>query len=374
MESRAFLPIEPERGLTLEKFFPSDSLAGMRSLLESLPVLVPMLQGLVELRLVIDANIVQQELRWRSATRRNVNARSGLQESLDAGVVVALAPEFLKSEIEDHLQDIAADTGVSVEKVAEHWRDFQSQLHFYEPRDSKPHAGSEVDPDDVVYVKTREELGAHAVYSRDLDLPKMNAPVISISLDLTLRRHARASSVVLGVTLGSGLTLMVGAGTLVGAYRLVEKGAKGIRGLPAWAQWSVAACAVGVLAHPKTRRKLKELWSEALSVAGELKPRVWATLGEIIIEFCRAQQTAAETYKEIQGALPKSGRSTTVQRARLICLVSGEPLSIREIERRMLQQGHRTRSRDFARYLRRVLRESGQFVESGPDQWLLQAA
>ena len=62
MESRAFLPIEPERGLTLEKFFPSDSLAGMRSLLESLPVLVPMLQGLVELRLVIDANIVQQEL------------------------------------------------------------------------------------------------------------------------------------------------------------------------------------------------------------------------------------------------------------------------------------------------------------------------
>lgn len=109
-------------------------------------------------------------------------------------------------------------------------------------------------------------------------------------------------------------------------------------------------------------------------MAGELKPRVWAAVGEIIIEFSRAQQTAAETYKEIQGALPKSGRSTAVQRARLICLVSGEPLSIREIERRMLQQGHRTRSRDFARYLRRVLRESGEFVEAGPDQWLLQAA
>src|SRR4029077_650365 len=141
MESSVFSSIEPERGITLERCFPSDALTGMRGLLESLPALVPMLQGLVELRLVIDANIVQQELRWRSATRRNSNARSGLQESMDAGVVVALAPEFLKSEIEDHLQDIASDAGVSVHRVAEHWRDFQSQLHFYEPKGGEPHAG-----------------------------------------------------------------------------------------------------------------------------------------------------------------------------------------------------------------------------------------
>jgi hypothetical protein len=112
----------------------------MRAVLESLPALDILLQGLVRLRLVIDANIAQQEIRWRSLRKRSPAARSGLQEAIDSGVVVAWAPTFLKSEIEDHLSDIAADTGVPMEEVRQHWQDFQPQLNFYEPQSADDRA------------------------------------------------------------------------------------------------------------------------------------------------------------------------------------------------------------------------------------------
>src|SRR5581483_5221590 len=97
-----------------------------------------------------------------------------------------------------------------------------------------------VDPDDVAYKKTCEELGADAVYSHDADLREMKARVISASLDLTLRKHARSSSVVIGVTLASGFTLIVSFESLLALCRVVEKVASGFRRLPAWAQLTIA--------------------------------------------------------------------------------------------------------------------------------------
>jgi hypothetical protein len=48
-----------------------------------------------------------------------------------------------------------------------------------------------VDPDDLPYKHTCEELGA-PVYSREGDLRAMQVPVVAVLLDSTLRRHARA--------------------------------------------------------------------------------------------------------------------------------------------------------------------------------------
>jgi hypothetical protein len=357
--------------LRLEEMFPSDALVSMRGVLESLPALDILLQGLVRLRLVIDANIVQQEIRWRSGRRRNPAARSGLQEAIDSGIVVALAPTFLKSEIEDHLSDIAADTGVAIEEVRQHWQDFQPKLTFYEPQSADDGAMEVVDPDDVAYKRTCEELGADAVYSHDADLRAVKVPVISVSLDLTLRKHARSSSVVMGVTLGSGLTLMVSFESLRGLYLLIEKAVTGVRRLPAWAQLSIAGCVFAMLAHPKSRATLVEVWSRVCNIVEDVKPRLVGGLGEIALQFVTAQQGATETYAEVQLVLPKRRRRSAIQRARSICLVSKEPLSALEIERRMRKEGHSTRSKDFARYLRRLLRESEQFVEVTPGAWSL---
>jgi hypothetical protein len=92
------------------------------------------------------------------------------------------------------------------------------------------------------------------------------------------------------------------------------------------------------------------------------------------MQFAAAQQIAMQTYAEVQSALPEPRRRSAIQRARSICLVSKEPLSTLEIERRMRKEGYSTRSKDFGRYLRRLLRGSEQFLEVGPGMWSLRAA
>jgi len=81
--------------------------------------------------------------------------------------VVALAPTFLKSKIEDHLPDISADTGVQLADVRRHWQDFQAKLNFCQPQYLEDRGIGAIDPDDVPYQNACEELGADAVYSRD---------------------------------------------------------------------------------------------------------------------------------------------------------------------------------------------------------------
>jgi hypothetical protein len=95
--------------------------------------------------------------------------------------VVALAPTFLRSEIEDHLSDISADTGVQLADVRHHWQDFQAKLNFYEPQYLGGRGIKAIDPDDVPYQDACEELGANAVYSRDVDFRAMKGPVVTQS-------------------------------------------------------------------------------------------------------------------------------------------------------------------------------------------------
>jgi hypothetical protein len=112
-----------------------------------------------------------------------------------------------------------------------------------------------------------------------------------------------------------------------------------------------------------------EVWSRVHTIAKDVKPGVLAGLGEMAMQFFTAQQGAIETYAEVQSVLPRLRHRTAMQCARSICLVSKELLSTLEIERRMRREGYSTRSQDFARYLRRLLRESEQFVEVARDVW-----
>jgi hypothetical protein len=98
----------------------------------------PDLKHLVELRAlqiraIVDANVVQGELRWRLGSRENPQARSGLEEAIDAGVLVLIAPSFLMLEIEKHLPAIADRTGATLSEAEREWELFQAKLHFYHP-------------------------------------------------------------------------------------------------------------------------------------------------------------------------------------------------------------------------------------------------
>lgn len=359
--------------LQLEAVFPSDVLAPIREFIQRVPALHSLLQGMIQIRLILDANVVQKELRWRLVKRRHPSARSCLHELIDSGIVVALVPRFLDSEIEDHIPDIALDTGCPIDGVRQQWDDIRSRLFWYEPQHlgARDQMADAVDPDDVPYKVACDELGADAVYSRDAHFRTMDVPVISATPDLILRSYARSSSVVMGVTLGSGLALTISFASLYGLYCLIEKTLRGFCGLPTWAKVSIAAAAFAIAAHPKSRAKIYEAWDHICKLANINNPSVLRIVGQISTQFLTAHETATKATSELKALMPQPRPRSALQHARSLCLTTKTPLSIAELESLMRAEGYTSQSKTFRGYLRRLLKESMQFVEVTPGKWSL---
>src|ERR1700722_13276812 len=200
-------------GLRLDEIVRSDALADLSEFRKHNPILKQVIEEPLRIRLVLDANIVQRELRWRLRSRRNNEARSALHEAIDSGTVLPFAPTALAREIEEHICQIADYAGVTEARARDEWANFNPLIHFYEPeRPATP--GQYVDPDDAPYKQVCIELGAHAVYTRDPHFKTMDVPLIMLDLDQVFRRYARANSVKLAVSIGSTFTLTISAGAL----------------------------------------------------------------------------------------------------------------------------------------------------------------
>src|SRR5215472_9516373 len=84
---------ERNKKIKLESIIRSDDLVWLRDYLSSHPDTEKLhRRPLFQIRLVIDAERVQRELRWRLRHRRNPEARSDLQEACDCGILVLFAP------------------------------------------------------------------------------------------------------------------------------------------------------------------------------------------------------------------------------------------------------------------------------------------
>jgi hypothetical protein len=197
---------------------PSDALRALLNLRDEFPPFRQLLKDIIQIVVVLDASAVQGELRWRLRSRINSTARTGLHEAIDSGAVIAVAPIFLKQEIEKHLPQIASKAGVSVELANTEWECVQRLIRFYAPIGD----GAEfalVDPEDSPYALTARELDADFVRTTDPHFVRMGVTVIGPDLDLVLRDYARATSVLVTVKLGSGLALTFGIQAFVELIR-----------------------------------------------------------------------------------------------------------------------------------------------------------
>jgi hypothetical protein len=357
----------------LEIAFPSDKLREMRRLIERMPAFSPLLAELIQVWFVVDANVIQGELRWRLGSRRNPDARSGLHECIQSGLFVAIAPVWLKAEIEEHLEGIAAGEGVSVEDARAEWEKIKGHLHFYQPSTNAPKEQSAKDPDDVPYKLASNELGL-PVYSKDTDFRAMQVPVIAVCLDLTARKYARAASVTTGVMFYSTVAVTFAFEAFSAFCSLVKGVFSLFMRLPRPVQLVVAGLVAGLLIHPKSRARLVSGARSICNRAAELKPEILATAAHLIEQLSAAWATAEQTRAEILSALPSTRKRSALMHARAILLTSKEPLSIVELERRIRNQGYVSQARDFKGYLRRILRQSEHAREVSSGLWELKAA
>lgn len=169
-----------------------------------------MFEGIFQLTLIVDANIILGEIRWLTVKRKRPNARSDLKELLDAKTVLAIAPTFLKKEMEINLCKMAAQNNVEKAVLEEHWNLFQSLIIFIDvggPDDTFK------DPKDAPYIKLQRRSG-HLIYSRDNDILNMGGKTATSAMVASLRVYSR--NVVIEYTLKAG-----GVGTLHLSFALV---------------------------------------------------------------------------------------------------------------------------------------------------------
>lgn len=64
-------PGQPSRARIVGKLFPPNLLPALVGLAQTVSALLPVLEGYIRFHLVLDANIIQGELRWRLGKREN---------------------------------------------------------------------------------------------------------------------------------------------------------------------------------------------------------------------------------------------------------------------------------------------------------------
>jgi hypothetical protein len=349
----------------IEKILCSDVLPKLKELLELFPALRSVLPHVLQLAVVIDANIVQGELWWRLKNRPRPELRSSLEEALASGVLIAYAPHHLEDEIREHLKKLAFRTKCSVADVEREWTSFRRYIHFH--TGPKGAGGGLPDPDDTAYMDTLHDVAVRGIYTLDIHFQDSKAPLIFIAMDIrnpmdtALRRYARASAVRIGLALGSSASAAVSVEALIALGKLLKALAAAFKRLSPGAQLLIVAGVVALLAHPKSRAKLKELWG---SLEKTLRPLLWDTVVDAMYQFAEATQTAEAAHKEIACLLPEARRRPLIAHARAVCLAAGRPLRDEVILWKAFTNGYVSRRGGSEVYLRRILRRDGQFVET----------
>jgi hypothetical protein len=358
------------RACRLDQFLRSDFLPQLLTLREMFPALAPLVLHVLQLRLVVDADRVQGELRWRLRRRRNPAARSALHEAIDAGVLVLFAPRYVIHEIEKHLEEIADATGTTVAEARREWVLFQECLCFYSPRSSPSPGETYADINDFSYLATWSELDSQGVYTKDCHLAAMGAPVVSVLIDTHLREYARASTVQLAINLGFSFSIIVGWEFLRVVCKLLVQCLRGIRRLPPAAQIGLGAACILSVAHPKSRVMLREAWNTMTNSQPVLQ--FCDAIVDLALQTEAASELAQSQQDYLTAAVPARERRPLLQHARAVCVEAGESLSLEELERRIRRGGYVSKSRTFRQYLRRVLASDVSFVEVAAGQWTLQ--
>jgi hypothetical protein len=109
------------------------------------------------------------------------------------------------------------------------------------------------DPDDLPYIDLQVAIQASAIYTEDLDLSAMNAPVVGRRVVSDAREYARAASVSFTITIGGTVVCTAGIGLLVAAGQLVAALARRVRSLPEGVQLVLLGTGLVILLHAAAR-------------------------------------------------------------------------------------------------------------------------
>jgi hypothetical protein len=351
---------------------PSDRLSELRELFLGWAALYHELEMPPQIVLVLDTNAVLKELLYLVRSRRNQSARTSLQEAIDSGAVIALAPYELREEVGEKIPVLAAEKGVSEADLRRAWVEYQPLIRFLEagPFSAEERAAA-VDPDDFPFVSLCRKADADAIVSRDWHIGAMGARSIDPEALIHVRNYARAKAPEVALRVGA---IAVTAPPAAGAYalwKLSVLAVKKLSALPPWAQLALLAGAVAVGANPRGRKALSQAVSPLVTKLKGAAPVLLELLGTIAEELNAAQREADDRQKALEVYFPRPTKRPLKMVARSVCLQAGAPLTADELTRGVLRAGYESRSLQLKYYLLRVMRQSEQFVCAADGRWTL---
>jgi len=310
--------------------------------------------------MVLDANKVIAEIRWRLGKREKAHALSKIFESIEAKVLIAYVPGFMEQEIFANAEKVAAEVGKPKEDVLAEWNRIKPFLRVHETAMQEVEVLELADAKDLVYMATQQQLGVPAIYSTDPHLRRMGAPLVAGRIDDDLRDYARGMSVTVGVSLGSGIVISVAVPNIL---RALKATIGWLLRQPLVVQLALAAILASLLRSPRVRSWVSETWDDYW-------PMFVETMTPLLFEWCESQEKARIAKGRIQQAFPaRSRRRLTIQFCLGACPVSDGPRSLTAILSDMRDAGYLTKSQHPLPYLRRIMRESGFFFETDDGRW-----
>lgn len=287
----------------LTKNIRSDTLDNLRQIIEHYSELDKYIGSILQLRLVIDSNAVISDLLWMSR-RKDEGNKTAIIEVIQAGTLIAYAPNQLKNEIEQHLPDIAKKKKIPLEKMQLEWLAYQSYLKFVDIDDDDlaPYEDS-VDPKDAPFVVLSEMLNVAGVISDDPHIEKLGGNRIHLDIRLSLRDYSRSAAVAFSLRFGGVACTHISIGVLMAMGKAIKAFAQVILNLPDKIKVILFIVSVFVFLIPSVRAKVQGYLQTIKGLSGDAWEQVSLIVIELIHEASEKGKEAELKLEEIQSHL-----------------------------------------------------------------------
>jgi hypothetical protein len=249
--------------------------------------------------------------------RQTEEARTRLQEVIDAETVIAVAPPYLKTEMRRKIPEIAEETEAPEEELWKQWECYEPRIDFRKPSlEAEDFATEVVDVKDVPYVALQREIGA-PIFSEDKHISAMGGAVVKEETVQELREYARADSIRLTVGLHSSIAVELGVEAVRRGFKLLQNLYLAFRRLPLWVQLSIGAGAAYALSLERVRDRVRSAFG---SVREESKKVFWVLAQDVFLplaeEMNEANRKADQRLKRVRNQLPEPPRREIKRRVR----------------------------------------------------------
>jgi predicted nucleic acid-binding protein len=353
---------------------PSDDLLRLRELSLNWAPLFRMLEIGPQLRVVIDTNVIIEDLLFVATKLRNPANRTALQEVIDSGVVVALAPYELLEEVEEKITLFADERGIPEESLRRAWSEYLPRISFVDVgRASAEEEAAAADPDDLPFVRLCQQLDADAVVSRDRHIRAMGARSVNKEVMIHVREYARAKAPEVTLRFGALIiTFPVAAGTHA-LVKVLRKLVRVFAGLPLGIQVALLAGVVAAVVHPRSRRALSSFASARAAKMKEPALLLLRAFDTLMGQLSEAEARVWSSQKVLERSIPRAVKRPLRLVARSVCLEAGRALTPEELTRGVLRAGYKSNSSRLKYYLVQVMRRSGQFICTPDGCWTVGA-